>query len=87
MIFHINDTSKERLEHLLLPEERVIDARPRSFWLRHRMLMIGTFVGTLAFVGLAIAALIGFTNRFLYTTMISVIFPILFLVTIVQGIR
>jgi hypothetical protein len=37
LVFHINDASKAALSGLLLPEERVIDARPRSFWVRNRM--------------------------------------------------
>ncbi len=52
----------------------------------HR-LIAGCVVGTLAFVALGGVALWGFTNRFLYMTLMSVIFPIILLGLIVQGIR
>jgi hypothetical protein len=52
-----------------------------------RRLIAGCVVGTLAFVGLGGLALWGFTNRFLYITLISVIFPIILAGLVIQGIR
>lgn len=84
LVFHISDRSKAALATRLEPGERCIDARPRSFWLRHRTFLLAAGLGSVACLGLWLAVAAGVGARLLYYALLSVLFPVLLVGGIIQ---
>jgi hypothetical protein len=86
--WRISVLSQAALQTLLEEGERVLDARPRNWWYAHRAMFMLTGAGTVAFVGLMVAQLaMQQLFKYFYYFLMMLMFPVLLVGLMVQGLR
>jgi|JI10StandDraft_1071094.scaffolds.fasta_scaffold693444_2 hypothetical protein len=84
----IGVVSQAALNNMLEEDERVVEARPRSWWYAHRMFFGISLLGTIVFLGLLIWQLASRTmSKYFYYFLMMAMFPILFLGAVLQAMR